>query len=92
MVLVGVAHFAVGAGLYYQRTTRASSLFDSDTLVFFVPAIFAFASYFLIAWSCKGLPTRHAAAKIATATLIALAATAVSSTCTMIFMFNEWGT
>ena len=91
MVLVLMAHFAAGVCLYYQRTTHRSALFDSDVLVFLIPAALAFAGYFLITWSCA-FPMRHRAMKITTVTLMALAATAMSSVCTMTFVFNRWGT
>ena len=91
MILIGIAHFAMGVFFYYQRTTHRSPVFDSDVVVFLVPTVLAFGGYFMVTWLCEFL-THHFAARVATVVLIALAATAVSSICAMTFAFNKFGT
>lgn len=91
MALVGIAHFAVGASFYCQRTTHRSPVFESDIVVFLVPAILAFGGYFVVTWFFHFLAQRLAA-RIATVALIALAATAISSICALTFAFNKCGT
>jgi hypothetical protein len=90
MILVGIAHFAIGVSLYHQRISHPSSFLDSDVVVFFLPAFLAFVGYFMAAWFCGFLPQRRAT-KIALAIPTAVLATAISSMCTMAFAFNKWG-
>lgn len=91
MILVGVAHFAIGVFFYYQRIVHRSTISDSDVVVFLVPMALAFGGYFMVAWFCEFLPQRFAT-RIAAVALIALAATAISSICAMTFAFNKFGT
>ncbi len=90
MLLVGIAHFSIGAWLYHERVTHRFSFLDLDIFAFFVPALLAFSGYFVATCFCRFLPLR-AATRISLAVLVAVAATTMSLMCMMTFAFNKWG-
>ncbi len=77
--------------MYYLRTIHVSSLFDSDVVVFYIPPLVAFCGYFMVTWLCNCLP-QDSVGRVATAVLIALIGTIVSSTVVMAVAFNRFGT
>jgi len=91
MVIVGIAHIAVGVFLYYGRIKNLSAVLDSDLLVFVVPALLAFCGYVFITWS-DTFPTYRLPVKLGLVALIALVATAISFTCAATVAFDRFGT
>jgi hypothetical protein len=73
-----------------KRIRNLSAVFESDFLVFVVPALLAFAGYCFVAWSGLSPPSRLPI-RIGLITLIALIATATSLVCAITVAFNGFG-
>jgi hypothetical protein len=91
MTLLGIAHVVLGFVLYAARIKDISAIFESDLLVFKIPALLTYVGNCCFAWPAT-LPTSAFPARLGFVALIALVATAVSLTCTLFVAFNIYGT
>ena len=91
MALLGIAHAVLGFLLYAARIKDISAIFESDLLVFQIPALLAYAGYCCFAWPTT-LPTSPLPVRLGSVALIALAATVVSLYGTLFAAANTYGT
>ena len=90
LLFIAAVHIAVGVFCYYGRTKNLLGIFHSDLVIFLLPALVAFLSYFCVVWF--GISQRNSIIKAGVATLTGLALTAVSLYCTLAIAFNWLGT
>ena len=90
ILLVALAHFALGSVLYYGRIKDIGPVLGSDLVVFVFPLIAAFAGYFTVSW-CSGLLADRTALRIALAIMMSLIASAISTYAMMLFILNLFG-
>ena len=89
--LIGIAHCIIGIWLYRARVMYHYSLLFSDFLVFALPAIVAFAIYFLVIWRSEYLVIKPWLRVVSTVCLSFLA-TLGSFVISIIIAFNKYGT
>ena len=90
MIIVAVAHVVVGVFFYYGRVASLSPIFDSDLVVFLVPALLGFGGYLCVMWP-HVLPASPLPVKTALVISIALVATMISRACMAIVAFSNFG-
>ena len=87
---IALLHVVIGVSLYSGRIAHASSLSDSDFVVFFLPMFAAFVGYVVLGYKSTSEVNNHGL-RLGLAVSLAIVSLLISSACTMVVAFNTFG-
>ena len=91
-VIIAAAHGLAGALVYRQRVLSDAALWNSDLLVFALPAVVAFIAFTLVFWPASDRGTSPGAGSRVRAIAMAAVSTAVSAWAYCAIAFTRYGT